>query len=81
MFFFLLPITGGLIDYGHHMTRAKTACSETAEFARALETARSMSSDDETLIVVTSDHSHTMTVSGYPVREIMTIKVLPLAIR
>lgn len=27
-----------------------------------------MTSEDDTLIVVTADHAHTMTMSGYPVR-------------
>jgi len=65
---FFLLVEGGRIDHAHHSNYARKSLDETAEFARAIELARLMTSDDDTLIVVTSDHSHVFTYSGYPYR-------------
>lgn len=64
---FYLFVEGGKIDSAHHSTYAKRALDETAELAKAVEVARKRLSADDTLIVVTADHSHTLTISGYPV--------------
>lgn len=65
---FFLFVEGGRIDHGHHAANAQYAVDETAEFAKAIALAKQKLGDDETLIVVTADHSHTMTYSGYSVR-------------
>ncbi|XP_015365231.1 PREDICTED: membrane-bound alkaline phosphatase-like [Diuraphis noxia] len=65
---FFLFVEGGLIDAGHHQTTARLALDETVELSKAVQQAVDMTSEDDTLIVVTSDHSHTMTMAGYPVR-------------
>jgi len=65
---FFLFVEGGLIDAAHHETVARLALDETVEFSKAVQQAVDMTSEDDTLIVVTSDHSHTMTMAGYPVR-------------
>lgn len=52
----------------HHDNKPRRALDETAEFARAVELARTMTSEEDTLIVVTSDHSHAFTYNGYPWR-------------
>ena len=52
----------------HHETKTQLSLEETAEFARAVQVAVSLTNATDTLIVVTADHSHTLTVSGYPVR-------------
>lgn len=65
---FFLLVEGGRIDHAHHSNYARKSLDETAEFARAIELAKLMTSDDDTLIVVTSDHSHVFTYSGYPYR-------------
>lgn len=65
---FFLFVEGGRIDHAHHDTQAHYALDETAEFAKAIELARRKLNDKETLIVVTADHAHTMTFSGYSVR-------------
>ncbi|KAL5244728.1 hypothetical protein ACI65C_012138 [Semiaphis heraclei] len=65
---FFLFVEGGLIDAAHHQTIARLALDETVEFSKAVQQAVDMTSEDDTLIVVTSDHSHTMTMAGYPVR-------------
>lgn len=66
---YFLFVEGGRIDHGHHYTQPIRAFDETVEFAKAIEMARSRTSQDNTLIVVTSDHSHTMTMSGYSSRK------------
>lgn len=38
------------------------------EYSKAVKKARSLTSEEDTLIVVSSDHAHTMTVAGYPSR-------------
>jgi len=65
---FVLFVEGGLIDKAHHKTWAKIALDETFELSKAVADAVAMTSEDDTLIVVTSDHAHTMTMSGYPKR-------------
>lgn len=65
---FFLFVEGGEIDFGHHYTLARAAFDETAEFSKAIQVAREKLSDNDTLIVVSSDHSHTMSYSGYPER-------------
>lgn len=41
---------------------------ETKELSRAIDLARQMTDEADTLIVLTSDHSHVFTYSGYPNR-------------
>ncbi|XP_055619749.1 membrane-bound alkaline phosphatase-like [Toxorhynchites rutilus septentrionalis] len=65
---FVLFVEGGSIDLAHHSTYARIALDETAEYSRAIEVARKLTSEDDTLIVVSSDHSHTMTYNGYTKR-------------
>ncbi|XP_063536651.1 alkaline phosphatase-like [Cydia strobilella] len=65
---FFLFVEGGRIDTAHHETKAQKALDETVELAKAVEAAIRMVNTDETLVVVTSDHSHTMTYSGYSKR-------------
>lgn len=65
---FFLFIEGGRIDHGHHESKAKKALSETVQFAEAIEQALNLTNAKDTLIVVTSDHSHTMSIAGYPQR-------------
>ena len=64
---FFLMIESGRIDHGHHAGVAKLALAETVEFSRAIDRARELLGPD-TLIVVTADHSHTMSMGGYPAR-------------
>jgi len=64
---YFLFVESGRIDMAHHSTKAHKALEETEEFHRTIEMARKMTSEEDTLIVVTSDHSHTMSINGYPV--------------
>lgn len=65
---FFLMVEGGRIDHGHHMGNAFRALTETVEFSRAVAAALKKVSLDDTLVVVTADHSHTLTLGGYPKR-------------
>lgn len=64
---FFLFVEGGRIDHALHDTKPFLALDETAEFARAVDVGVKMINLDETLVVATADHSHTMSFSGYPV--------------
>lgn len=65
---FFLFVEGGQIDFGHHEDQAMKALDETVEFAKAIKLAASLTDESDTLIVVTADHAHTMSMSGYPAR-------------
>jgi alkaline phosphatase len=64
---FFLLVEAGRIDHGHHAGIAKLALTETVELSNAVRRATEMVGP-ETLIIVTADHSHTMTMAGYPKR-------------
>ena len=65
---FVLMVEGGRIDHGHHDGVAARALSETVAFAEAVSVADAMTSDADTTILVTADHSHVFTMAGYPTR-------------
>ena len=65
---YYLMVEGGRIDHGHHAGQAGYALEEAVEFARAIQYAIDNTDPDETLIMVTADHSHVFTIAGYPRR-------------
>ncbi|XP_058466141.1 membrane-bound alkaline phosphatase-like isoform X2 [Malaya genurostris] len=65
---YVLFVEGGRIDNAHHGTRARLALDETAQLSEAVEFARQATNVQDTLIVVSSDHGHTMTFNGYQKR-------------
>ena len=65
---YVLLVEGGRIDHAHHAGNAYRALTDTIALSEAVATADGMTSADDTLIVVTADHSHTLTFVGYPVR-------------
>lgn len=65
---YFLFVEGGRIDHAHHGTRPQRALEETKELARAVDMVRKMTDVEDTLIVVSADHSHVMTYNGYPDR-------------
>lgn len=67
---YFLFVEGGLIDFGHHYNLPHVALDETTELSLAIDTGLTATKERETLIVVSSDHSHTMSISGYPVSSI-----------
>jgi alkaline phosphatase len=65
---FFLMVEGGRIDHGSHGNRAARTLSETAELSNAVRAALAKVDLDDTLVVVTADHSHGLVISGYPPR-------------
>ena len=59
---------GGMIDKAHHKNWAKKAFEETLELEKAVKVALELTNEDETLMIVTADHSHSITMNGYPKR-------------
>lgn len=54
----------GRIDHGHHASEAKHALHEAVEFDRAIARAAEMTSELDTMTVVTADHSHVFAFGG-----------------
>jgi alkaline phosphatase len=65
---FFLMVEAGRIDHAHHANNAFNALNEAAELSRAVQAAVNAVDTNETLIIVTADHSHVMTMAGYPTR-------------
>ncbi|XP_045774165.1 alkaline phosphatase [Maniola jurtina] len=65
---FFLMVEGGNIDMAHHRGRAKVAINESSAMDDAVKLALGMTDEEDTLIVVTSDHAHSLQINGYPER-------------
>ena len=65
---YLLEVEAGRVDHASHGTNAYRTLTDNIEFARAVQTALDKVSLDDTLIIVTADHAHTMDLAGYPHR-------------
>jgi alkaline phosphatase len=65
---YVLMVEGGRVDHSHHAGNAYRALTDGIAFNDAIKAALEKVNLDETLIVVTGDHSHTLTISGYPKR-------------
>ncbi|KAB7500555.1 Alkaline phosphatase 4, partial [Armadillidium nasatum] len=65
---YFLMVEGGRIDHGLHDTRTHTSLEELLDLDEAVEEAIRTTNAEETLIIVTADHSHVMTMNGYPDR-------------
>lgn len=65
---FFLMVEGGRIDHAHHNGNAFRALTDTIELSNAVRAASQKVNLDETLIIVTADHSHTFNMLGYPIR-------------
>ena len=65
---YVLMVEAGRIDHGHHGGNARRALQDTVALNDALKAAMASVNLRDTLIVVTSDHSHSFTMSGYPQR-------------
>lgn len=61
-------VEGGRIDHAHHDNYAQLALAELSELDDAVATALRYVDLDETLVIVTADHSHAVTLNGYPDR-------------
>ncbi|XP_035437421.2 alkaline phosphatase isoform X2 [Spodoptera frugiperda] len=65
---YFLMVEGGNIDMAHHRGWAKVAVSETLAMEKAVQVAADMTDEEDTLLIVTSDHTHTLNINGYPNR-------------
>lgn len=52
-------------DHGHHASNAYRALHDVVAFDDAIKRAVDLTSDSDTLIIVTADHSHTFNMGGY----------------
>lgn len=64
---YVMMIEAGRIDHAHHGTNAYRALKDLQALDDAVATAVA-AADEDTLILVTADHSHVFTMAGYPVR-------------
>lgn len=65
---FFLMVEGGRIDHAHHAGNARRALEDTIALAEAVKVALEKTDERDTQILVTADHSHVLTIAGYPAR-------------
>lgn len=65
---YFLNVEAGRIDHAHHAINPRRALMDTIALSDAVRTAVEMVDLNETLIIVTADHSHVFTIAGYPTR-------------
>jgi alkaline phosphatase len=67
---YVLLVEAGRVDHAHHGTNAFRALTDMQALNAAVATAHEMTGGaEDTLIVVTADHGHVFTISGYPARD------------
>ncbi|KAB7628694.1 alkaline phosphatase [Stenotrophomonas rhizophila] len=65
---YVLMVEGARIDHANHSGNAYRALTDTVALSDAVRAAVEATSDQDTLIIVTADHSHTLNFVGYPAR-------------
>ncbi|XP_022104207.1 alkaline phosphatase-like isoform X3 [Acanthaster planci] len=65
---FFLMVEAGRIDHAHHSSFSGHAFKETVALEAAVTKAMELTNESDTLVIVTADHSHTMTISGHSSR-------------
>lgn len=65
---YFLLVEAGRIDHAHHGGNAARALQDTVAYSDAVNVALNKTRDQDTLIVVTADHSHTLHFAGYQAR-------------
>ena len=63
---YILQVEAGRVDHALHASNAARALTDDIAFADAIQATLDKVNLDETLILVSSDHGHTMTFAGYP---------------
>ncbi|KAK7086431.1 hypothetical protein SK128_007003 [Halocaridina rubra] len=61
---FFLLVEGGKIDKAHHANWVRKSLAEALEFEAAVETALSLTNPEDTIILVTADHGHTLNINS-----------------
>lgn len=64
---YIIMIEAGRVDHAHHGSNAFRALRDMQALNEAVKVAKNKAGDD-TLIMVTADHSHVFTMAGYPAR-------------
>ncbi|GGY55114.1 alkaline phosphatase [Parvularcula lutaonensis] len=65
---YFLLVEGGRVDHAHHSGNAYRALTDAIAFDEAVKVATEMTDPEDTLIIVTADHGHTISFNGYPHR-------------
>ena len=65
---YLLVVESGRIDHAHHVNNANRALGDTLALDEAIGVALERTHPSQSLLVVTSDHSHVFTFGGFPKR-------------
>ena len=65
---YLLVVESGRVDHAHHAGNAAGALTDAIELSDAVRRAMENTNPEETLVMVTADHSHVFTMAGYPKR-------------
>lgn len=65
---YYLMVEAGRVDHAHHAGNAYRALTDAVALSAAVKTAKQLTDDKDTLILVTADHSHVFTIAGYPSR-------------
>ena len=65
---YFLMVESGRVDHASHASNAYRTLTDAQAFDDAVEAARKMTNISDTLIIVTADHAHTMSMPGYAQR-------------
>ncbi|HEX2527573.1 MAG TPA: alkaline phosphatase [Geminicoccus sp.] len=65
---YVLLVEGGRVDHGSHAGNAYRTMTDAVALNEAVKTIMRKVDLNETLVVVTGDHSHTLTIAGYAKR-------------
>ncbi|MDC7685237.1 alkaline phosphatase [Asticcacaulis sp. BYS171W] len=66
---YFLLVESASIDKWHHKNNAHRALTDVDELAQAVSVALAKTNPEETLIIITADHSHGLVLSGYASRD------------
>lgn len=65
---YVLMVEAGRIDHAHHAGNAYRALQDTVALSDAVKATMAKVNQEDTLVIVTADHSHVFTMAGYPNR-------------
>jgi alkaline phosphatase len=70
---YFLHVESGRIDHAHHEGNSYRALTDTEELDEAIGLAAQIVDLQETLIIVSADHSHVFNIAGYPLRPLQEL--------
>ncbi|OOE38277.1 alkaline phosphatase [Salinivibrio kushneri] len=65
---YVMMVEAGRIDHAHHAGNAARALEDTLAYDDAIKVALEKTNPEDTLVIVTADHAHTMVMNGYAER-------------